>query len=77
MEHLNSFLKTEYLDNCFQDYLIFISSIFLGLVFKGLISKYLSNSLYKLIGRKETRVGSEEFAKLLVKPISSFVMLSV
>ncbi len=77
MEHLNSFLKTEYLDNCFQDYLIFIGSIFLGLVFKGLISKYLSNSLYKLIGRKETRVGSEEFAKLLVKPISSFVMLSV
>ena len=77
MENLIFFLETKYLENSIQNYLIFISAIILGLLFKGLISRYLSHSLYKVIGTKEKRVGVEKFDNLLTRPISLFVMLSI
>ena len=77
MENLRFFLETKYLENSIQNYLIFISAIILGLLFKGLISRYLSHSLYKIIGSKEKRVGVEKFDNLLTRPISLFVMLSI
>ena len=55
MEQFRFMLQTEYLENSVQNYLIFIVAIILGLLFKGLISKYLSHSLYKIIGAKEKR----------------------
>ena len=57
--------------------LIFIISIILGLALKGLISRYLSHSIYKLIGKKENHVGVEKFDALLTKPIALLVMLSI
>ncbi len=55
MEQLRIFLKTEYLENSVQNYLIFVAAIIIGLLFKGLISRYLSHSLYKLIGKKKEK----------------------
>jgi MscS family membrane protein len=77
MEKLRFFLKTEYLENSAQNYLIFVAAIILGLLFKGLISRYLSHSLYKVIGKKEKRVGMEKFDKLLTRPIGFFIMLTI
>ena len=77
MENFRFILQTEYLGNSVQNYLIFIVAIILGLLFKGLISKYLSHSLYKIIGTKETRVGVEKFDELLTRPIGFVIMLSV
>ena len=71
------FLKTEYLENSAQTYLIFVGAILLGLIFKGLISRYLSHSLYRFIGKKEKRVGVEKFDSLLTRPIAFFIMLSI
>lgn len=76
MNQIKLFLQSEYLGNLGMNYLVFISAIILGLLFKGLISKYLSRSLYKIIGRKEKRVGVEKFDELLTKPIAFFIMLS-
>ena len=77
MEQLRIFLKTEYLENSAQNYLIFVAAIIIGLLFKGLISRYLSHSLYKIIGKKERKEGVEKFDKLLTRPIGFFIMLTI
>ena len=76
MNELNFFLQNEYLGNSGMNYLIFISAIISGLIFKGLISKHLSKLLYSVIGNREKRVGQNKFDELLTKPISLFIMLS-
>ena len=63
--------------NTNQTLLIFIASILIGLLFKGIISRHLSHYLYKIIGKKETRIGVDKFDTLLTKPISFFVMLVI
>jgi len=77
MEQLQVLLKTEYLENSAQNYLIFVAAIIIGLLFKGLISRYLSHSLYKVIGKKERKVGVEKFDELLTRPIGFFIMLTL
>ena len=74
---LTKILMIEILGNSMQDYALFIGAILLGLIFKKLISKYLSNLLFKIIKTKYTDVGADTFNKLLTKPISLCVMLSV
>ena len=76
MNEIKHFLQSEHLGNSGMNYLMFITAILLGLLFKGLISRYLSRSLYKIIGRKEKRVGVEKFDELLTKPIAFFIILS-
>ena len=76
MNEIKLFLQSEHLGNSGMNYLMFITAILLGLLFKGLISRYLSRSLYKIIGRKEKRVGVEKFDELLTKPIAFFIILS-
>jgi MscS family membrane protein len=68
---------TQWLHNSAQNYLIFVGAILLGLVFKGLISRYLSHSLYRVIGKKEKRVGVDKFDQLLTGPIAFFIMLII
>ncbi|MBE51257.1 MAG: mechanosensitive ion channel protein MscS [Flavobacteriales bacterium] len=78
LENIKEFLSQNLIwGNTNESILIFISSIILGLIFKGIISKYLSHYLYKIIGKKETRLGVEKFDNLLTKPISFFVMLII
>jgi len=77
MNELKIFLESEHFGNSGTNYLIFVSTIILGLLFKGLISRYLSHALYKVIGKAEKRVGVEKFDELLTKPIAFFIMLSV
>ena len=77
MENIKFFLQNEYLENSGTSYLVFISAIILGLIFKGLISKHLSRLLYRVIGRREKRVGQQKFDELLTKPIGFLIMLSI
>ena len=72
------FLQEETIwENTNQSILIFIAAILLGLFFEGIMSRYLSHYLYKIIGKKEKRVGVEKFESLLTKPISFFIMLII
>jgi MscS family membrane protein len=77
MPPIKVFLQAEYFGNSGVNYLIFIVSIILGLALKGLISRYLSHSLYKVIGKKENQVGVDKFDALLTKPIALLIMLSI
>lgn len=72
-----NFLSTEFLGNTWQDYSWFIGAILLGLIFKKLISKYLSRLLFKIVGKKDADIGVEKFNELLVKPIGFCIMLSI
>ena len=71
------FLLTEIFGNTIQDYSWFFGAIILGLLFKKLISKYLSHLLFKLLGKKGIDVGIEKFDQLLTKPIGFCIMLSI
>jgi len=71
------FLLKEILGNTLQDYSWFFGAILLGIIFKKLISKYLSRLLFKIIGKKGAEVGVEKFDELLTKPIGLCIMLSI
>ncbi len=70
------FLSHEYFNNTLADYFFLILAIVLGLLFKKLISKYLSHLIFRLIIKKNTEVGIEKFDNLVTKPISICIMLS-
>ncbi len=71
------FLQIEFLSNTLLDYSWFIGAVLLGLLFKKLISKYLSHLLFKIVSKKDTSVGVEKFDELLTKPIGLCIMLSI
>ena len=72
-----NFLQNQILGNTLLDYCWLFGARLLGFIFKQLISKYLSQLLYKIIGRKDDDIGAEKFNELLVKPIGLCVMLSI
>ena len=71
------FLQIEFLSNTLFDYSWFIGAVLVGLLFKKLISKYLSHLLFKIVGKKGAEVGVDKFDALLTKPIGFFIMLSI
>jgi MscS family membrane protein len=71
------FLQIEFLSNTLFDYSWFIGAVLVGLLFKKLISKYLSHLLFKIVGKKGAEVGIDKFDALLTKPIGFFIMLSI
>ena len=77
MEEIKLILNNTYLGNSLINYLLFAFAIISGLIFKGLISKYLSHVIYRILGKRGDEVGIEKFDKLLTKPIALFIMLSI
>ena len=71
------FLLIEILGNTLASYLWFFGAILIGLIFKKLISKYLSHLLFKIVKNKDSTVGINKFDSLLTKPIGFCVMLLV
>ena len=72
-----NFLIKEFLGNTIEDYIWFFGSILLGLIFKKLVSKYLSHLLFKIIRNQDSDVGVDRFNALLIRPIGLCVMLSI
>lgn len=72
-----NFLIKEFLGNTIEDYIWFFGSILLGLIFKKLVSKYLSHLLFKIIRNQDSDVGVDKFNALLIRPIGLCVMLSI
>ena len=73
---LKQILILEFLGNTMQDYAWFIGAILLGLIFKKLISKYLSHLLFKIVKNKNTYMNIEKnylikrgFSKVRVKGV--------
>ena len=71
---LEQFLQQQFLSNTLEKYCWFIGFILFGLIFKKIISKYLSQILYKLLNR-DSSINLETFDSLLIKPIGFFILL--
>ena len=71
------FLLKEILSNTIQDYTWFLGAVLFGFIFKKLISKYLSQLLFKVLGEKGAEVGVDKFNNLLNKPIGFCIMLTL
>ena len=56
MENLE-FLSIEFFGNSLKNYIISISIIVFGLIFKGLISSYLRKFLFKIVGDSNNKEG--------------------
>ena len=76
MENLE-FLSTEFFGNTVKNYIISISIIVFGLIFKGLISSYIRKFLFKIVGNSNNKEGKSEFDNLLKKPITYFLFLAI
>ena len=71
------FLNIEFFGNTVQNYIISISIVVLGLIFKGLISSILRKFLFKIVGDRNNEEGKSEFDNLLKKPITYFLFLLI
>lgn len=71
------FLNIEFFGNTVQNYIISISIVVLGLIFKGLISSILRQFLFKIVGDRNNKEGKSEFDNLLKKPITYFLFLLI
>ena len=71
---LEQFLQQQFLSNTLEKYCWFIGFILFGLIFKKIISKYLSQILYKLLNR-DSSINLQTFDSLLIKPIGFFILL--
>ena len=67
-------LHFHFLSNSVENYCWFFGFILFGLIFKKIISKYLSNILYKSINR-DASISRDKFDSLLIKPIAFFIFL--
>jgi MscS family membrane protein len=76
MENLE-FLSIEFFGNTLKNYIISISIVVFGLIFKGLISSYIRKFLFKIVGDSNNKEGKSEFDNLLKKPITYFLFLVI
>ena len=73
----SQFFLKEIFGNSIADYCWFFGAIIIGFTFKKLISKYLSQLLFKLLRNKKSDIELIKFDKLLSKPLGLFFMLSI
>ena len=67
-------LQHQFLSNPVENYVWFLGFILFGLIFKRVISKYLSHILYRIINR-DSSINLNTFDELLIKPIGFFIFL--
>ena len=67
-------LQQQFLDNSLENYCWFAGLVLFGLIFKRIISKYLSHIIYRIVNR-DASIDISTFDKLLIKPIGFFIFL--
>ena len=65
---IKEILQQQFLSNSIESYCWFLGFIMFGLLFKRVISKYLSLFLYRLLNRDKS-IQIKTFDELLIKPI--------
>ena len=67
-------LHQQFLSNSLENYCWFLGFVLFGLLFKRIISKYLSHIMYRVLNRDKS-IDIKTFDELLIKPIGFFVLL--
>lgn len=71
-----SFFEQIFWGNTIKQYIIVAAIILIGLFFKRIVSRILSQLIFKLFKKFADQVNSETFIALLLKPIEFFISLS-
>ena len=74
---LNNFLENTFLGNTLENYFWFVGILFVGLVFKQLLSKLLTLFVFKFLQKYSTGFGYDRLLALLKKPMGIFIMLII
>ncbi len=72
-----NFLQLKFWGNTLETYLWFIGIVIAGLIFKKLISTFLSWCVYRIFKRYTLGVSLKEFQDLLIKPIDIFLTVII
>jgi MscS family membrane protein len=72
----NQFFEQVFWGNTIQAYCMFVGIILLGLLFKRIVSRFLSQLLFKLFKKFADEVKIDTFIALLLKPFEFFITLS-
>ena len=72
-----SVLDLVFAGNSLKSYLLFFGILIVGLLFKRIFSKLLSNLLFKLFGRFVDNADPKVFISLLVKPVEVLILFFV
>ncbi|MES2417591.1 MAG: mechanosensitive ion channel family protein [Bacteroidota bacterium] len=70
------FFEQVFWGNSLQAYCMFAGIILLGLLFKRIVSRFLSQLLFKLFKKFAAEVRIETFVALLLRPIEFFISIS-
>ena len=73
----SDFLDQIFFSNTVEDYLWFFFMMSLAVIFNKIISKYLSNLLFKLFDRYTEGIDKNRLFQLLYKPLSLMIMLII
>lgn len=71
-----NFFEQVFWGNTVKQYIIIAAIIFIGLLFKRIVSRLLGKLLFKLFKKFAEQVNSETFISLLLKPIEFFITIS-
>ena len=74
---LEEVLALTYFENSLKAYLFFTLILFLGIVFKRLIVRYLGGMLYRILGKSANELGRTAFDDRLRKPLNNLISLGV
>lgn len=71
-----NFFEQVFWGNTIKQYIIVAAIVLIGLLFKRIVSRILSQLIFKLFKKFADQVNSETFIALLLKPIEFFISLS-
>jgi MscS family membrane protein len=76
-QEISSFLDRVYFSNSVEDYLWFLLWMILALVFNKIISRYLSDLIFRVFEKSSEGVDKRVLFDLLYKPLSTLVLLVI
>jgi MscS family membrane protein len=74
---MKKILEQIVLDNSVKSYLFVALAIFIGLLLKRVISKYIARLLFRFVGKAGKSVARESFLELVVEPLDYFLILLI
>src|SRR6476620_9046144 len=74
---MKEFLQFQFLDNTIQTYIEVFATIFIALIIKRIISKYLAVLLFRLFTRAGRIFHKQAFLEFIVCPLETFIFLFI
>jgi MscS family membrane protein len=72
---LRTFLRTEFLNNTIENYVWFVGILLFGYLFKTLLSKLVSEIMFRLLKKYSQDVTKFDFKHLLIQPLEFLTFL--